>query len=296
MKDQILLTTAFNNEVRIYLAYTKELVEEARKIHSLEPTSLAALGRSLTALAMMQYMYKDVYFLSLKFEGDGPLKYLISESLKPGTVRGTISNPNVHINYEDTGKLAVGKALGEGLLTVKRMDNLNSNYQSSVKLVSGEIAEDLTHYFNYSEQTPSSVGLGVLVDVDKSVKEAGGFIVQLLPYASEETITTLEKNLSKITSVTSLLSSGNSLEDILRLIAGDNYQILESHQIKYECGCNKEYYLNVLAKLDDKTLNQLKDDKNTEVVCHYCNKKYLFDDNDFDYIFKLKQQKKELAN
>ncbi len=296
MQDKILLTTAFNNEVRIYLSYTKNLVEEARVIHSLEPTSLAALGRLLTALSMMQYMYKDVYFLSLKIEGDGPIKYLITESLKKGTVRGCIGDPNVHINYEN-GKLAVGNALGEGLLTVKRMDNKEAIYNSSVKLISGEIAEDLTNYFLISEQTPSSVGLGVLVDVDKSVKEAGGFIVQLLPNASEETITKLETNLSKITSVTSLLEEHHSLEYILNIITGGDYHILSEENIKYECGCNKDYYLNVFAKLDDATLNELKLDKSTEVVCHYCNKSYHFDDQDFDKVEKIKDvlKKEELA-
>lgn len=297
MKDKILLTTAFNNEVRIYVSYTKNLVEEARLIHSLEPTSAAALGRLLTALSMMQFMYKDVHFLSLKIEGDGPIGYLIAESLSKGTVRGTLGNPNIHINY-DNGKLAVGNALGDGLLTVRRMDNKEANYHSSVKLVSGEIAEDLTNYFAVSEQTPSSVGLGVLIDLDKSVKEAGGFIVQLLPNASEETITKLEMNLSKIKSVTSLLEEKHSLEYILDLITDGDYQILEEETIKYECGCDRNYYLNVLAKLDDDTLNELKQDEETEIVCHYCNKKYLFKEADFETILKIKEtlKKEDLAN
>ncbi len=297
MKDKVLLTTAFNNEVRIYVSYTKNLVEEARKIHSLEPTSAAALGRLLTALSMMQFMYKDIYFLSLKIEGDGPINYLIAESLKKGTIRGTLGNPAVHLNY-DNGKLAVGNALGEGLLTVRRMDSLDANYHSSVELVSGEIAEDLTNYFAVSEQTPSSVGLGVLVDIDKSIKEAGGFIVQLLPSASEKTITTLENNLNKIKSVTSLLEEKHSLTYILDLITDGDYQILSEENISYECGCNKDYYLNVLAKLDDQTLNELKQDETTEVVCHYCNKKYQFNDDDFNTILKIKEnlKKGELEN
>lgn len=289
MKDQVLISTAYNNEARIYISYTKKLVEEARKIHNLEPTSAAALGRMLTALSMMQFLYKDVYFLSLKLEGDGPLKYAIVESLKRGTVRGTLSNPNIHINYSDNGKLAVGKAFGKGFLTVKRMDNKNANYNSSIELVNGEIAEDLTKYFTVSEQTPSAVGLGVLVDIDKAIKEAGGFIIQLLPNATEETINKLETNLKNITSVTAFLDEGHSLEYILNLLTNGDYQILEKEEIKYECGCNKQYYMDVLSKLDDKTLLELKEDKQTEIVCSYCNQKYLFQPDEIDEIIALKK-------
>lgn len=276
MKDQVLIATGFNNQIRIYLSYTKKLVEKARLIHNTEPTSTAALGRLLTALSMMEFMYKDAHFLALKITGDGPLEYLIAESLKKGTVRGTISNPNVYLIYPDSNKLAVGKAIGKGFLTARRQDTKGANYQSSVELVSGEIGDDLALYFHQSEQIPTAVGLGVLTNLDKSVKEAGGFIVQLLPHTSEEVIQALETNLTKITSVTALLEKNLTLEDILSLLTNNNYQILATNKISYYCGCDKNYYQNALLKLNKETLSEFLSDDTTEIVCEYCKKKYLF--------------------
>lgn len=277
MKDHLLISTAYNNEIRIYVSYTKDLVEEARNIHKTWPTATAAFGRLLTGAAMMGFFNKDESELTLRIDGDGPIGWLVAESNIQGEVRGNIDKGEVYLKYHDTNKLAVGQAIGNGHLTVIRNPKLKSAYSSTIELVNGEIAEDLTYFFSYSEQVPSSVGLGVLVDTNSSVVQAGGFIIQVLPYASEETITKLEDTLKNFTSVTDYFSEGNTTEDLLSFLANNTENILESHDLKYHCGCNKEYFRKTLAKLDDATLNVLIDEDNgAEIVCEYCNKTYYF--------------------
>lgn len=277
MNDHVLIATAYHSEVRIYVAYTKSLVEEARNIHHTWPTASAALGRLLTAGAMMSFMYKDNTQISLKVSGDGPIGAMSVESNTLGEIRADIKDPSVYLIHNDTHKLAVGQAVGNGYLTVLRKQPYKMPYTSTIDLRTGEIGDDLTYYFAVSEQTPSSVGLGVLVDPDQSIKQAGGFIIQLLPGASEETIVKIENVLSKISSVTDMFEEGLTTHAILDKLSSGDFKLLSSSSIYYHCGCTKTLFGESIAKLDDQVLDTLiNEDEGAEIVCHYCKKGYNF--------------------
>lgn len=277
MQDHVLIATAYNNEVRIYVTYTKELVEEARNIHHTWPTASAALGRLLTAGAMMNFMYKDNTQISIKVLGDGPIGAMTVESNMLGEIRADIKDPNVYLIHNSTQKLAVGEAVGNGYLTVLRKQPSKMPYTSTIELRTGEIGDDLTYYFAVSEQTPSSVGLGVLVNPDQSIKHAGGFIIQLLPDASEETIVKIEKVLSEVSSVTDMFEKGLTTHAILDKLTGGDFKLLSSSSIHYHCGCTKTLFGESISKLDDQVLDTLiNEDEGAEIVCHYCKKVYNF--------------------
>lgn len=290
MKDYLLIATAYNDEARIYICLSTNLVERSRKIHKTYKTSTAALGRLLTAGAMMSLMSDEDARLTLKIDGDGPASP-ITVVAKKGLVKGYINNPKINITYENgpnKGKLNVGEAVGRGLLYVTR--DINGNfYTSSSNLVSGEIALDLTYYFAESEQVPSSVGLGVLTTQNKVI-QAGGFIIQLMPFATEETVVSLEKILKETNSITSLLENGETPETILSLLANKTEKILSKEEIKYHCDCSKDKFKKALLKLDKKALEDiLYEDKQAEIVCEYCNKKYLFNEDELKEIIKFKK-------
>ena len=289
MNDHVLIATAYNSLVRIYVAKTNNLVKTARNIHETWPTATAALGRLLTAGAMMSYMYDGDNDLSIKVEGDGPIGQMIVESNNVGELRAVIKNSNVYLKYNDSNKLAVGKAVGNGLLTVRRNPHLKNSFSSSVNLINGEIAEDLTYYFYLSEQTSSSVGLGVLVNEDQSVKQAGGFILQLLPGATEQVITQIEKVLEGITSLTDLFENGLDTKGLLTKLAGGTEKILDEKPVRYFCGCSKDYYFEALQKLDNEVLDEMIDeDGGAEIICQYCKNKYHFS---VDELNKIKSSK-----
>lgn len=286
MNDHVLIATAYNSMVRIYVAKTNNLVETARNIHETWPTATAALGRLLTAGAMMSYMYDGDNDLSIKVEGDGPIGQMIVESNSVGELRAVIKNPEVYLKYNDSNKLTVGNAVGHGLLTVRRNPHLKNSFSSSVNLINGEIAEDLTYYFYLSEQTSSSVGLGVLVNEDQSVKQAGGFILQLLPGATDEIITQIEKTIKEITSVTALFENGLDTRGLLTKLASGTEKILDEKPVRYFCGCSKDYYFEALQKLDNAVLDEMIDeDGGAEIICQYCKNKYHFS---VDELHKIK--------
>lgn len=288
MKDYCLISTAYNGEARIYVSYSQALVEKARTTHGTWPTASAALGRFLTVSAMMGLMVKDGESITLKIEGDGPIEYMLVETNAKGEVRGDIKNPEVYLTYNSgpkAGKLAVGKAVGNGYLHVTKDLNMRHNFTSSIALETGEIGDDFTYYFTSSEQTPSAVGLGVLVNPDQSIKHAGGFIIQLLPNASEQTITQIEKVLSNIQAVTELFEQGLSVEDITDILSSGTAKKLSEHDIAYVCHCSKEKFAKSLEKLDVKTLQTfIEEDHGAEVVCHFCKSKYHFDENELKKI------------
>lgn len=281
MNDYCLTATAYNGEARIYVAYSKNLVEESRKIHGTWPTATAAIGRFLTASAMMGLMYKNDETITLRIEGDGPIGFMLVEADAYGNVRGDIKEPNVYLTYNNgdkAGKLAVGKAVGNGFLHVTKDLKLKNMFTSSIDLQTGEIADDFTYYFTSSEQTPSAVGLGVLVDVDQTTKQAGGFIIQLLPNATEDTIVKIESVLSKISAVTDLYENGLTPEMIMDLLSGGTHHILRNQPIQYHCPCSKDKFKVSLSKVDKATLDSMiEEDKGAEIVCHFCHKKYQFD-------------------
>ncbi|MBP3470354.1 MAG: Hsp33 family molecular chaperone HslO [Lachnospiraceae bacterium] len=279
MSDVILRAVAGNAEVRIFVADTKELVQESFEKHHTSPVATAALGRLLTAGAMMGAMQKgEKDLLTLKIKGDGPIGSITVTADALSRVKGYVGNPSVDIPLKKNGKLDVSGAIGIGDLTVIKDLGLKEPYIGRTELQTGEIAEDLTYYFTLSEQTPSSVGLGVLVDRDYSVRQAGGFIIQLMPAATEDTISRLEKNLSGITSVTSLLDSGKTPEDILAMITdGMDFEITDHIEPSYYCNCSKERVQKALVSLGKEELtSMIEEGKTIEVHCDFCNRYYYF--------------------
>ncbi len=279
MNDYMVRAIAAKGQIRAFAAYTKNTVETARVNHNTSPVVTAALGRLLTAGAMMGNMMKgDKDVITLKIEGSGPVKNLLITADSHGNVKGYPGNPSVILPPNDKGKLDVAGAIGVGLLTVIKDMGMKEPYSGTCELVTSEIAEDITYYFASSEQTPSSVGLGVLMSKDNTVSQAGGFIIQVMPDASEETIAAIEDKLSKINSVTNLLNEGKTPEDILELILGDiGLEILETMPVAFKCNCSKERVSNALVLIGKKELQAIVDDNEPiEVKCHFCNTAYSF--------------------
>ena len=277
MSDYIIRATAAEGQIRAFAATTKELTEFARQAHNTSPVATAALGRLLTAGTMMGVMMKGADdILTIKIEGDGPIGGLTVTADSKGDVKGYAYNPEVMLPTNEKGKLDVGGALGIGVLSVIKDIGLKEPYVGQTILVTSEIAEDLTYYFATSEQTPSSVALGVLMNKDNTVRQAGGFILQLLPGASEEVISTLENRLKEITSITSLLDAGNTPEMILEHILGDfSLEILDKIPTQFACNCSRERIEKALISIGKKELQEMIDEgKTIEMNCHFCNKNY----------------------
>ena len=279
MEDYLVRAIAANGQVRAFAAYTKNTVETARQAHNTSPVVTAGLGRLLTAGAMMGSMMKgDRDVLTIKAEGSGPVGHYLVTADSKGNVKGYAANPNVILPANAAGKLDVGGSLGVGLLTVIKDLGLKEPYTGTCELVSGEIAEDLTYYFASSEQTPSSVGLGVLMTKDNTVNVAGGFIIQLMPDATEETISIVEEKISTIKSVTSMLENGLDPEGIINLILGGlDPKILDKMPVRFYCNCSKERVSKALIAIGRKELdNIIEENEPIEVKCHFCNKAYNF--------------------
>lgn len=277
MSDYIIRATAADGQIRAFAATTRELVEFARSAHNTSPVATAALGRLLTGGAMMGVMMKgDKDLLTIKINGDGPIEGLTVTADSKGGVKGYAYNPGVMLPPNKQGKLDVGGALGVGVLSVIKDIGLKEPYEGQTILVTSEIAEDLTYYFATSEQTPSSVALGVLMNRDNTVRQAGGFILQLLPGASEEIISGLEDKLATISSITSLLDEGKTPEMILEYILGDfGLEILDKVPTGFHCNCSKGRIEKALISVGKKELQEMIDDgKTIEVNCHFCNKNY----------------------
>ena len=277
MSDYIIRATAAEGQIRAFAATTRELTEYARQAHNTSPVATAALGRLLTAGAMMGVMMKGANdLLTIKIEGDGPIGGLTVTADSKGDVKGYAYHPEVMLPPNEKGKLDVGGALGIGVLSVIKDIGLKEPYVGQTILVTSEIAEDLTYYFATSEQTPSSVALGVLMNKDNTVRQAGGFILQLLPGASEEVIPTLETRLKEITSITSLLDAGNTPEMILEHILGDfGLEILDKMPAQFACNCSRERIEKALISIGKKELQEMIDEgKTIEMNCHFCNKHY----------------------
>ena len=288
MKDYIIRAIAAEDQVRVFAATTRELVEMARRHHNTSPVATAALGRLLTAGAMMGAMMKnDKDVLTLQVKGDGPIGGLTVTADSHANVKGYVENPDVIIPAKN-GKLDVGGALGIGILNVIKDMGLKEPYVGQTILVSGEIAEDLTYYFANSEQIPSSVGLGVLMEKDNTVKCAGGFIIQVMPFAKEETISKLEENLKNVTSVTGMLDKGYIPEQILEELLGNvGFEITDKIPAQFYCNCSKERVEQAVASIGRKDLMELiEEGKDIEVKCHFCNTAYNYTVEDLQNILK----------
>lgn len=279
MNDYIIRATAANDQIRAFAAVTTEMVETAREHHNTSPVATAALGRLLTAGAMMGSMMKggkDV--LTLQIKAGGPLQGITVTADSQGNVKGYVGNPDVCIPANSKGKLDVAGAVGPGFLTVIKDMGLKEPYSGQVMLQTCEIAEDLTYYFATSEQVPSAVGLGVLMNKNNTVRQAGGFIVQLMPFAEEEVISSLEQNVQKINSVTNLLEEGHTPESLLeKVLEGFDVQINEKMDTRFRCNCSKERVAKALISIGRKELNEMiQEGKPIEMNCHFCNTNYNF--------------------
>ncbi len=280
MKDYVIKATSGNGQVRAYVGITKNLVQTARDNHNTIKVATAALGRTLTATAMMGLMMKnDNDELSVIIKGGGPIGTILTTADSKGNVKGYVQYPDLNgVEVQDypNGKLNVAGAVGkEGYVKVIKDLGLREPYVGSYPLVSGEIAEDFTHYFALSEQTPSVVSLGVLT-TETTVEQAGGLIVQLMPDATEETIATLEQNVAKLKSVTTMLSEGMTPDDILNLVLeGLDPKILDICDVKFDCNCSKDRIKKILISLGRETLTEIiEEDKQAEISCHFCNSAY----------------------
>ena len=279
MNDYIIRATAANDQIRAFAAVTTEMVETAREHHNTSPVATAALGRLLTAGAMMGSMMKgEKDVLTLQIKAGGPLQGITVTADSQGNVKGYVGNPDVCIPANFKGKLDVAEAVGPGFLTVIKDMGLKEPYSGQVMLQTCEIAEDLTYYFATSEQVPSAVGLGVLMNKNNTVRQAGGFIVQLMPFAEEEVISRLEQNVQKINSVTSLLEEGHTPESLLeKVLEGFDMQINEKMDTRFHCNCSKERVEKALISIGRKELNEMiQEGKPIEMNCHFCNTNYNF--------------------
>ena len=279
MKDYIIKATAANAQIRAFAATTKETVEQARQSHDTSPVITAALGRLLTAGAMMGSMMKgEKDILTLQIRGDGPAGGLTVTADSQGNVKGYAIHPQVILPANAIGKLDVGGALGNGMLSVIKDMGMKEPYVGQTALQTGEIAEDLTYYFAASEQIPSSVGLGELMEKNNTVRQAGGFIVQLMPFAEESVISRLEENLKTLKPVTTMLDEGLTPEQILEtVLAGMDVQFTEKTDTGFYCNCDKARVEKALISLGKKEINDMiKDGKSIEVNCHFCNHNYCF--------------------
>ena len=277
--DYIVRAVAADKQIRAFAITSREMVETARQHHNISPVATAALGRLLTGGAMMGVMMKgEKDMLTLMMKGDGPINGVTVTADSKGNVKGYVGNPNVLIPANYAGKLDVGAAIGYGTLTVIKDMGLKEPYVSQVPLGTSEVAEDLTYYFASSEQVPSAVGLGVLMSKDNTVKQAGGFIVQLMPFADEEVINKLEERVNNISSVTEMLEKGMTPEDILKEVMGDmDVEFTDKIETGFVCNCSKEKIAKALASISKKDMDEIiNDGKEIEVKCDFCNTTYKF--------------------
>lgn len=289
MGDYIVRATAANSQIRAFAATTKELVEYARAAHNTSPVATAALGRLLAAGSMMGVMMKgDKDLLTLQIHANGPIEGITVTADSKGNVKGYVGNPNVVIHANDKGKLDVAGAVGIGFMNIIKDMGLKEPYLGQTELQTSEIAEDLTYYFATSEQVPSSVGLGVLMEKDNTVKQAGGFILQLMPFTDEEVISKLEDNLEHVTSVTGMLEEGKTPEQILEtLLEGFDIEINDRIPTQFHCNCSKERVEKALISIGKKEIKEMIDEgKEIELNCHFCNKNYLFSVEELKRIYR----------
>ena len=278
--DYMIRAVAANSQIRAFAITSRALVEAARQAHHTAPTATAALGRTLSAALMMNdaLVKNDDGLLTIQFDGDGPLGSIIATADHSGNVKGYVHHPMTDLPPKPDRHLNVGGAVGRGTLTVIRDLDAGNTYNGQVAIHSGEIADDLTHYFVESEQIPTSVGLGVLVDTDLSVRRAGGFIVQLMPFAADEVIDRLELNLRSLCSVTDLLESGMTPEDLLReVLSGFDITFTEKTPVRFHCSCDRDRVERALLLLGpDELDSMIAENREFTLSCQFCGKEYSF--------------------
>lgn len=279
MKDYLVKALGYNGQVRAYAVSTTETVGEAQRRHHTWPTASAALGRAMTAGLMMGAMLKGEEKLTIKIEGGGPIGAILVDSNAKGEVRGYVTNPHVHFDLNEHGKLDVRRAVGtDGMLTIVKDIGLRDHFTGQVPIVSGELGEDFTYYFATSEQVPSSVGVGVLVNPDNSIQTAGGFIIQLMPGTDDSTITEIENRLQSIPPVSKMIQAGLTPEEILDQLLGEgNVKVLEKMPVSFQCQCSRERISNALISLGKAEIQDIiEEEGKAEAQCHFCNEQYQF--------------------
>lgn len=279
MGDYLIKALAFDGQVRAYAAKTTETVSEAQRRHYTWPTASAALGRSMTASVMMGAMMKGEEKLTIRINGGGPIGNILVDANAKGEVRGYVSKPQTHFDLNELGKLDVRRAVGtEGTLSVSKDIGLLQPFNGQVPIVSGEIGEDFTHYIVTSEQIPSSVGVGVIVNPDNTILASGGFIIQLMPGTPEEIIVGIEERLSAIPTISKMISEGMTPEDILHEVLGkENVKILDEMPVMFNCHCSRERITNAITSLGTEEItDMIETDGQAEAECHFCNEKYHF--------------------
>ncbi|WML35870.1 Hsp33 family molecular chaperone HslO [Clostridium sp. OS1-26] len=295
MKDKIVRATAQNGDIRIIAAITTNLVNEGVKVHNCAPTAAAALGRMLTAGSLMGAMLKsESDSITLKISGGGEAQGVVVTAHSDGHVKGYIGNPQADLPPNEKGKLDVSGIVGKnGNLFIIRDMGLKEPYVGQVPIYTGEIGDDLAYYFTVSEQTPSAVGLGVLVDKDLSVSAAGGFIIQMMPGANELVADIITYRLQEIPSITEMISKGMTIEEILNFIFDDmDLKILEDMEPSYKCDCSKERVERALISIGEKDLQDLYNEgKEEELKCHFCNKSYKFNSEEIGELLKSSKAK-----
>ncbi|MGV3243219.1 Hsp33 family molecular chaperone HslO [Staphylococcus sp. 11261D007BR] len=284
-QDYIVKALAFNGEIRAYSAKTTDTIQEAQTRHYTWPTASAALGRTMTATLMMGAMLKGDQKLTVTVDGDGPIGKIIADADAKGRVRGYVTNPQTHFALNQQGKLDVRRAVGtNGAINVVKDVGMKDYYTGNSPIVSGELGEDFTYYFANSEQVPSSVGVGVLVNPDNSIKASGGFIIQVMPGAKEETINQLESAIQNMDPVSKMIDDGLTPEEMLTEILGeDNVTILETIPAEFECNCGHDKFLNALKGLGEAEIDSMiKEDHGAEAECHFCRAKYQFSEAELE--------------
>ncbi|TDF91571.1 Hsp33 family molecular chaperone HslO [Paenibacillus piri] len=287
MRDYLIRATAMEGKVRAFAVRATGIVDELSRRHGTTPTATAALGRTVAAGLMMGAMLKGEEKLTLLVKGGGPIGQIVVDANASGEVRGYVDNPQVDLPLNEAGKLDVAGAVGtEGFLNIIKDLGLKEPYRGSIPIISGELAEDFTYYFAKSEQTPSAVALGVLVGVDYSVTAAGGFIIQLLPGLTDDEISLIELQLSRVGPITAMLEQGLELETILHRLVPD-VQVLGESDVVFKCKCSRERVEQTLISLGRVEIEQLmEEDGKAEVVCHFCNETFLFDKEDLTAILQ----------
>lgn len=289
MEDYIVRGTAADNQIRVFAATTRNMVEHARQIHNTSPVATAALGRLMTAGAMMGSMMKgEKDILTLQIKASGPINGITVTADSKANVKGYVGNPDVIIPANDKGKLDVAGAVGIGILNVIKDIGMKEPYVGQTALQTSEIAEDLTYYFATSEQIPSSVGLGVLMNKDNTVRQAGGFIIQVMPFAEDEVITALENKLSTVSSITSMLDAGMTPENILEeLFEGLSLDIMDKVPTAFSSNCSRERVEKALISVGKSEIQSMIDDNEPiEMNCHFCNTKYVFEVEELKRLLK----------
>ena len=278
-KDYMIRAVAADAQIRAFAITSRDLTEKARQAHNTSPIATAALGRAMSGALMMADMLKGPRdLLTIQIDGDGPMQGLVVTADNQGHVKGYVKNPHVILDPNAQGHLNVGGAIGQGTLTVIRDMNLKDPYIGQIPLVTGEIAEDLTAYYAQSEQIPSAVGLGVLMNKENTVRRAGGFVVQLMPFAEDEVISRLEENIRKISSVTSILEEESTPEHLLDVVLeGFKPEVTSREDVRFYCNCTKERFSRGLILLGTEELeNIIAEGKDIELRCQFCNSAYTF--------------------